>query len=248
MGGFQDRTVRFDSVVPPKATADTEAYCVEQGRSRPRDYRDYEAAQTFSGSPTTLPTARLKTTVIRGQAQDDVWSGITATQDTLTGTLGGRVRSSESPSSYPLTAESPRLKGAVSDYLKALRHLAETQDAVGAAIAINGALNRADLYATKALFRDLWPKLLEGAAVEAVAKSQDYDGAEPPTVDEVRSYLERSREGTGCQQETGPGTLTTTIVTDRTTFYETRILKPKDTWVHHGYVTETAEAVGSRVG
>ena len=117
----------------------------------------------------------------------------------------------------------------------------------GLTIAVNGSLNRADLYVDGALFRKLWPKLLEGAAVEAVARRPQWDRtwrAKVPTLEAVKSYLEGSRVGhTSTQQVTGDVVATTTL-RGNTTFYETRILKPKDTWVHHGYVTGTTRAAG----
>ncbi len=238
-GGRQDRTVRFDTLVPPKSKVEMPAYCVERRRWHRRGGED---DSTFSGSDSAAPTARMKTTIIHGLAQADVWGSIGDTQDRLDDTIGGGVRSSESPSSYQLTAESKSVKEAVAGYLEALRHLAEAEHAVGAVVAINGALNRADLYVTEALFKDLWPKLLEGAAVEAVTRQPEYERApvdHAPGVEEVCAYLAASREGDGSQHEVCPDVLTTTLVTGKTTFYETRILKPRDTWVHHGYVTET---------
>jgi hypothetical protein len=239
-GGRQDRTVRFDTLVPPKSKVEAPAYCVERRRWYQRGGED---DRTFSGSDSTAPTAHMKTTIIHGLAQEDVWGSIGDTQDRLSDTIGGGVRSSESPSSYQLTAESKNVKEAVGGYLEALRHIAGVEHAVGAVIAINGALNRADLYVTEALFKDLWPKLLEGAAVEAVTRLREHERApvaEAPGPREVKAYLEGSRTGEGMRQEASPDVLTTTVVTGKTTFYETRILKPKDTWVHHGYVTETA--------
>jgi hypothetical protein len=61
-----------------------------------------------------------------------------------------------------------------------------------------------------------------------------------PTADAVRSYLERSREGAGWEKEVARDVLSTTIIKGSTTFCETRLLKPRETWVHHGYVTEGA--------
>ena len=41
---------------------------------------------------------------------------------------------------------------------------------IGYVFAINGHINSADVYASRALFLKLWPKLLEASAVEAIAE------------------------------------------------------------------------------
>ena len=239
-GGRQDRTVRFDTLVQPRTRVETRAYCVERRRWHRRGGED---DRTFSGSDTIVPTAAMRTTIIRGLAQADVWSRIEEEQDRLAETIGSSVRSSQSPSSYQLTAESQKIRDAIGGYLLALGGIAQVECAVGAVLAINGALNRADLYVTAGLFRDLWPKLLEAAAIEACARRPSWEAAAPaqaPTVDAVRSYLELSREGDGWQRQVASDVLSTTIVRGGTTFCETRLLGPRDTWVHHGYVTEWA--------
>ncbi|MHC4507160.1 MAG: ARPP-1 family domain-containing protein, partial [Planctomycetota bacterium] len=76
-----------------------------------------------------------------------------------------------SPTSLQLTLESKKVKEAAEKYTKALAGVVEGRDdVVGFAFAINGEANSADLYASRALFRKLWPKLLKAAAVEAVAE------------------------------------------------------------------------------
>jgi len=66
---------------------------------------------------------------------------------------------------------------------------------VGFAFAINGELNSADVYACKALFMKLWPKLLKAAAVEAVAEFRKDKTFQPPKPDEVRKFLEEAQKG-----------------------------------------------------
>lgn len=239
-GGRQDRTFRFDCVVEPRSKVEMQAYCVERRRWHRRGRED---ETTFSASNASVPTAAMKTTIIRGLAQADVWSHIGETQDRLGETIGTRACSAESPSSYQLTTENGNVREALGGYLRALGGLGEVEHAVGAVLAINGTINRADLYVVAPLFRDLWPKILEGAAVEAVARRLELDRAahdRAPEVEVVRSYLEDSRGGESSQHDVAPNVRITTIVNGPTTFCETRSLKPRDTWVHHGYVTEAA--------
>ncbi len=77
----------------------------------------------------------------------------------------------ESPTSLQLTLENKKVKEAAEKYTKVLSAIIEGRDdTIGFAFAINGEANSADLYASRALFRKLWPKLLKAAAVEAVAE------------------------------------------------------------------------------
>ena len=48
--------------------------------------------------------------------------------------------------------------------------IAGKTDVIGYAFVINGKMNSADVYASNALFRKLWVKLLKASAVEAVAE------------------------------------------------------------------------------
>jgi hypothetical protein len=56
---------------------------------------------------------------------------------------------------------------------------------------VNGQVTGAEVYASNALFRKAWPKLLNSAAVEAVAELTDKPSAAPPSVREVEYFLAR---------------------------------------------------------
>ncbi|MGH9662496.1 MAG: ARPP-1 family domain-containing protein, partial [Bryobacteraceae bacterium] len=62
------------------------------------------------------------------------------------------------------------------------------------AFAINGQLNSADLYASPALFRKMWPKLLKSSAVEAVANPAKGHAA-PPSSDQIADALDEAERG-----------------------------------------------------
>ena len=62
--------------------------------------------------------------------------------------------------------------GLINPYINALLPLAEVhQEATGAVFVLGGRFNSAELYATPALFRQLWPKLLYAMVVEALSGS-----------------------------------------------------------------------------
>ena len=68
---------------------------------------------------------------------------------------------------------------------------------IGFLFAINGEINSADTYGSKALFLKLWPKLIKAAAIEAVAETSDAEtrpvGSVPQAnLTDIESFLETS--------------------------------------------------------
>jgi hypothetical protein len=103
--------------------------------------------------------------------------------------VGAIALSAESPTSLQLTLENKDVKDAAEKYTKALSGVVEGRDdVVGFAFAISGEANSADLYASRALFRKLWPKLLKAAAVEAVAELKK-DGKSEKVAHPAAGYL-----------------------------------------------------------
>jgi len=65
---------------------------------------------------------------------------------------------------------------------------------IGFAFAINGKINSTDRYASSALFKKLWPKLLKASAVEAVAEKKDGSFA-VVTATAVRLFMAEAEKG-----------------------------------------------------
>jgi len=69
-----------------------------------------------------------------------------------------------------LTLEDKNLENAVEPYLRKLEPVVQGKDdVIGCAVAVNGAIESADVYASHALFAKVWPTLLRGGAVDALA-------------------------------------------------------------------------------
>src|SRR5207244_433787 len=86
-------------------------------------------------------------------------------------TVVERGDSPVSASSMELALENEKVRGSADEYVRALEAVvAARPDAIGYAFAIDGKVNSADVYASAALFKKLWPKLLRASAVEAIAK------------------------------------------------------------------------------
>src|SRR5262249_28607747 len=127
--------------------------------------------------------------------QAEVWNRVAQAQEKLATNLKSSVKSNESASSLQLTLENKELLQAAGAYTKALSGIIEgDQDVIGYAFAINGKLNSADIYASSALFRKLWPKLLKAAAIEAIVDLVDED-FKPATADDIKSCFTDAEKG-----------------------------------------------------
>ncbi|HMC58186.1 MAG TPA: DUF6569 family protein [Candidatus Solibacter sp.] len=184
-GGRQDRVLKDDIILPTASgKVDITAFCVEHGRWT---QRGSEPVRAFAAAPNAIASPQMKRAVQQGQ-QVAVWAEVAASQDRLAKTLGAPVKSAASESSYQLTLEAPKVKTTAAGFQTELSGLATTNlDALGYVLVVNGKVTGADVYATHELFRKLWPKLLDSAAVEAMAAARPGEKFSQPSMAEVRS-------------------------------------------------------------
>ncbi len=185
-GGKQDRVLKDDIIVPSASgRVPINAFCVEHGRWT---QRGRESARAFEAAPMAVASPAMKLAIKDKSEQSEVWAQVARDQERLEKSLGAPVKSAASESSYQLTMEAPRLRQAAEGFKKDLAVLASRHaDALGYVAAVNGKVTGSDVYATHELFRKLWPKLLDAAAVEAVAAARPGVASPPPPMDEVRA-------------------------------------------------------------
>ena len=197
-GGWQDRALGQDFVVPERARCTrmrVRTFCVERGRWNRR--AGEEATNTFKSAEHMAASRDLKLSIRRERSQTAVWSSVDAAQIKLNDVLGSDVRSIASPSSLPMAMENPLVRRRLADYLLTFANLlSDHPEAIGFAFAINGRLNSADLYASPDLFRKLWSKLLEAAALEALAEANSTGvTCSTPTTKAVSVWLRKAGRG-----------------------------------------------------
>ena len=206
-GGWQDRALGHDFIVPQRSRRSrlrVRTFCVERGRWNRREGE--VATNTFKSSEHMTASRELKLSIQRDRSQTAVWSSVDTAQTKLSEALHVDIRSAASPSSLPLAVENPVVRRRLADYLLTFTNLlSDHAEAVGFAFAINGNMNSADLYASPELFRKLWPKLLEAAAVEAISEaSAPGMTCSTPTAREVSSWLRRANRGRKTRQVVTP--------------------------------------------
>jgi hypothetical protein len=205
-GGQQDRTIQFDMLLQPKSgIMPLPSFCVEHGRWSGRGNESSSLFQSsrhmvagksmkaaLNGAVAAMPPP-MQAQVRGGYLQDAVWGSVDAAQRKLSKKTAGAVASEASPSSMELTLEHKRVQEATARHIAELSKVADSdKDSIGYAVAINGKIVGADMYASHQLFKKLWPKLLNSSAVEAVAERDEKSVqiAEPSA---VKAFLDDAK-------------------------------------------------------
>jgi len=234
-GGQQDRMLVVDLILPPRSgKVPIAAFCVENGRwSR----RGSEEVTTFSSSSNTVASREVKLAAKTRGSQGDVWRGVAAAQDKLSANTGTRVNGAASPTSFQLALENKEVQANADSYVTALGNILEGKtDVIGYVFAINGKINSADVYASSALFRKLWPKLLKASAIEAVAELRRGEKFDAPKPAAVQGFLDDSAKGAEKQKDVSSRVQMVTRESDENAFFETRDRAKADVWVHRNYI------------
>jgi hypothetical protein len=234
-GGEQDRMISVDFIVPPKSgRMPIAAFCVESGRW---SKRGNEAPASFSSSENYAATKDLKLAAKRDNSQQAVWENVKIAQEKLSQNVSETVQVAVSASSLELSLGNSKVKQTTAAYIKALSGIVQNKsDVIGYVFAINGHVNSADVYASRALFVKLWPKLLKASAVEAVAELQAE--AKPQPVDDhaVKTFLAESEQAKAAAKEVTQRVRLVTREDEKNIFFETQDRQEKDGWVHRNYI------------
>jgi hypothetical protein len=198
-GGKQDRVIQEDLVLAPHSgRVPLASFCVEQGRWV---RRGRESAAMFQDASVQLAGKDIKLANRYRKSQGGVWKDVKSTQGRLSKKLGGSVQSGESQSSFRLTLDHDRVQQAIASYLSELSPvIADKERVIGCAFAINGKVNCAEVYASGVLFKKLWPKMLQAAAVEAVAELEQNDSPQPIEVETIKTFLSEAEQGKAYKQ------------------------------------------------
>ena len=143
-GGQQDRVLSVDLLLPPRSgEVSIAAFCVEHGRWTARGNED---VRQFSSAASAMPSHEAKVAMRAyavtaaapaadasastmayaggagvGESQQEIWSTVRKTQDSLSRSVGALVAAPASPSSLQLSLENEKLKQAQTAYIAALQ-------------------------------------------------------------------------------------------------------------------------------
>jgi hypothetical protein len=207
---------------------------VESGRW---NKREGEKAEVFASSAEVIVTKDLKLAAKSAQSQGAVWKNVSVAQDKLSENLSTRVNSSVSESSLQLAVENKKVQETAADYTRGLAHVINgKEDVIGYVFAINGTINSGDIYASNALFKKLWPKLLKANAIEAIAELRKNLKFEPATDDHVMTFLAEAERSKASEKEVTERIDLVTREDDNNILFETRDRRHKGAWIHRNYI------------
>jgi hypothetical protein len=261
-GGRQDRVLSVDLLLPPNSgRVLIAAFCVEpgrwsaRGREDPRQFSASTAAmpsheaklaiQSYvaGASATSLilreqhPADAVAPVLGRADAaarQAQIWAKVRETQEQLSRSVGAPVAAAASPSSLQLSLENAKLREAQAAYFDALRSPVESADnIVGYVFAINGKITGGDVYASSALFRKMWRKLLIANITEAISEKNG-SRASPPSLDDVQAFLAAADSVPPSERALNTGVRLATGGGDG--YVSMEIKRADGGWVHRNYL------------
>jgi hypothetical protein len=245
-GGKQDRVLAVDLILPAKSgVIPISAFCVEQSRWQGREG---ESAGHFTLTEMAA-TSSLRQVIVDVATKVGVWNEVESSQDKLTLALPKNIRSAESPTSLPLALENDTVR-AIASYTNNLYPVPDrSNDAIGFAFAINDEIKGADVYSSNMMFKHSWYRLLEAAAVEAVATPRPEETRDCLSIETVGEFLTAAELGAETQTFVGDHwseipaitkvstrTLSIRRETENSLFFETRDDAYGGAWVHRSYL------------
>jgi len=234
-GGQQDRMMAVDLILPPRSgKIGISAFCVENGRW---SKRGSEEVTNFGSSANVIAGRDLKLAAKSAESQGEVWRQVAVAQDKLSANTGTRVNGAASPTSFQLALENKEVQKTSDSYFKALAGIINGKpDVIGYVFAINGKINSADIYASNALFKKLWPKLLTSSAIEAVAELRRGEKFDAPRPAEVLGFLDDSPKGTEKEKDVSSRVQMVTRESDGRVSFDTRDRAKADVVVHRNVI------------
>ncbi|MFN2578862.1 MAG: ARPP-1 family domain-containing protein [Pyrinomonadaceae bacterium] len=234
-GGQQDRMLVVDLILPAHSgKIPIAAFCVENGRwSR----RGTEEVTTFTSSANVVASREVKLAAKEKGSQGEVWREVAAAQDKLSANVGGSVKAPASPTSFQLALENKSVQTNADTYIKGLSGIVEGKsDVIGYVFAINGKINSADIYASNALFKKLWPKLLQASAIEAVAELRRGEKFDAPKPVDVQGFLDDGSKGPEQEKDVSSRVQMITRESKDNVSFDTRDRAKPDVVVHRNII------------
>jgi hypothetical protein len=187
-GAKQDRIIRDDALLRPRARARLPVYCVEQ-------HRWTGISDRFKPLGSNVSPA-LRSRAMAAPSQSEVWAGVAKQQEDL----GVKSPTGSAKGVY----ESRDVQRQATPYREKFMDIPELDSrASGVVVVSRGAIMVADLFYDPALFRALWPKLLDSYIVDTITPTGVAGAAMPPR-DDVIAFLQRVLQAQRLEEAT-PG-------------------------------------------
>lgn len=179
-GGKQDRVMQRDVLIAPGEKANVDVRCVEAGR-------------WHGGSGKFAYSGNVADACVRRHAQfgnqNEVWAEVRGKLNTLD--EAGNTNSS----AYKAVLSSEKVQASVKKYVDGIAAgLKEHDNVVGVVVAINGEVLFCDVFCNRALFDKYSRKIIESAAIQALADKTE-ESAPSPSAEDARDFLANAYSG-----------------------------------------------------
>jgi hypothetical protein len=193
-GGQQDRVLAVDLILPARSgKIPIDAFCVDQGRWA---QRGAEQADQFSISSNMLPNRDLRIATRAEPSQTKVWEEVDAATSKIRAETSTVAIPPNAGASLQLALEDKNVQESTAPYESKLLSIVEGEsNVIGFAFVINNSLNTAEVYASSAMFKRFWPKLLKTAALEAISERSGEKKNEPILVSAVDEFFVGAEKG-----------------------------------------------------
>lgn len=193
-GGQQDRVLAVDLILPARSgKIPIDAFCVDQGRW---SQRGVEQVDQFSISSNMLPNKDLRIATRAEPSQAKVWEEVDEATSKIRTETSTVALPTHAGSSLQLALEDKNVQESTAPYESKLLSIVEGEsNVIGFAFVINNTLNAAEVYASSAMFKRFWPRLLKTAALEAISERSGEKKNEPILVATVHEFFVVSEQG-----------------------------------------------------
>jgi len=187
-GGKQSRTVREDTLLPPRSAAwiNLPVYCIEQHR--------WSAPGAFGSAKAAAPNA-LRSGINQDYDQARVWTEAKRAQESA----GVSSPTDDLTSVYT----DPKTAAGIDDITARILRLIPRREYVGLVVARGRQIVSADLFANGALYSKLYEKVIRSHVAEIFREKILYDGL--ASVEDARAFLARVRDASCLQRPAGSG-------------------------------------------
>lgn len=237
IGGSQDRTIGQELVIAPdKKPVSIAVFCVEHGRWGARAESEYAtilaetptlnahagasnanaAAQSqtrsanvgkFIGSIGSL-NGSARIAVQKGDGQTKVWDEVSSAN----AKSGVMSKSGAFTANYAESTVVQQLR----PYTEHLTQpMLNTENVVGAIVAVNGKVESMDIFESTPLFKKLWPKLLKSYAFDAVNAHDEKKPRQSCTRADALAFFQHAGRAAATKSDTKKGITSTQLENDK---------------------------------
>lgn len=176
-GGKQDRVVGKDRIVPANSDpVDLSVFCVEPGRWTGTTVQFGGMASGKDRYVTQMAQPSVRSKAMVDKDQQKVWAEVNGSVGRMAAaapqaTVGGTTSYARVMSNREVEKKVDAVAAPVEHSYESVIKQLRDQNAVGVAVAINGEIVWADIFASTSLLQKYWPKLVRSYATEAITRS-----------------------------------------------------------------------------